>query len=699
MSAQRESTDTEARSLIVAVSATFTADLVEKPLSFWFEQLELPVSLVFAPYDNTFQQLLDPSSLLRTNAGGINVVLLRLQDWYKNDDQAEFDNNVRDFIAAAQEAVSTASAELIVCICPATGLAEGEPATAAVAAAEVKIRETIGGVTGIQVVTSSDMTTSYPVDKIYEPHGERIASIPYTESFFTALGTILARRVYAVVCPPHKVIVLDCDNTLWGGLCGELGPQGVNLEPRHLVLQTFIKGWQREGKIVCLASRNNEQDVLDVFEKNRSMVLTKEDLTAWQIDWGLKSASLARLSQELGLGLDSFIFFDDDPVQCAEVQRRFPEVMALRVPQTYGEVKRFCKHIWPLDGRSTTAESQRRTDAYSEHVQRERIRQKSVTFADFLASLKMKIDVAPLSEADVARACELTQRTNQFNLTGVRATEAEVRAWLQDGEPDCHVVRVADRFGDYGLVGLFLCQTKDQDLSLPIFLLSCRALGRGVEHRMLAHAGKVAVDRDLDRVHLRCTPTDKNKPAQDFARTLVITDHCSGSIIAIDMTATDAALTNFDPSTAEIGETQRSETAPATKTSAPGARVENLVRLVSDLADIAEVHRILGQSVETEAQSESDPIEEVLTQAFKDLLSIDSVGVDDSFFDLGGHSLLAVQVLIRASAALDIELDPTLLFTTNFSIAELAEEIGRLQTTEDVSVDDVMAQLSALTDN
>ncbi|MGH7830031.1 MAG: HAD-IIIC family phosphatase, partial [Candidatus Binatia bacterium] len=381
---------------------------------------------------------------------------------------------------------------------------------------EERIADSLSEVAGVEVITTSELAATYPVAESYDSHADRLARVPYTPLFFTALGTMIARRLYAVRCVPHKVIALDCDGTLWKGVCGEDGPEGIEIDAARKGLQEFMVRQHERGMLLCLCSKNNEEDVFAVFERRGDMILRRDHLTAWRVDWNAKSQNLQSLSRELGLGLDSFIYIDDDPVECAAVRESCPEVLTLQLPKAPERIAGFLRHVWPFDRRKMTREDSERAALYRQHIMREHVRRQSPTLRQFLADLGLEIDIAPLTLKDVARVSELTLRTNQFNLTTARRTEAEIRRLLEPGGGECLVVRVKDRFGDYGLVGVLIFEARDNSLMVDTFLLGCRALGRGVEHRMVSRLGEIGQERCLRHIILRCVPSGKNRPAVDF---------------------------------------------------------------------------------------------------------------------------------------------------------------------------------------
>jgi FkbH-like protein len=340
--------------------------------------------------------------------------------------------------------------------------------------------------------------------------------VPYTPAFYTALGTMLARKIRALRSAPHKVVVLDCDETLWGGVCGEVGAAGVELGGPRRALQEFILAQAERGMLVCLCSRNNEEDVREVFRCRPEMVLRPEHFAARRINWRPKSENLRELAEELRLGLDSFIFIDDDPVVCMEVRANCPEVLTLQLPSDPERIPTFLRHVWAFDRLKLTAEDRRRTALYRQHAEREDLRRGAQSLADFLAAIELKVRISALAPEHLPRVAQLTERTNQFNCTTVRRTEAEIQRLCQAEGYECLVAEVSDRFGDYGLVGVAIFRPAAEAVEVDTLLLSCRALGRNVEHRLLARVGELALARGLGRVDVPFVPTPKNQPALDF---------------------------------------------------------------------------------------------------------------------------------------------------------------------------------------
>ncbi len=226
----------------IAMTATFTAEPVEEPLNFWMHELEIPCIVKFSPYNQVFQQLLDPASTLSTNPAGLNVVLIRLEDWWqgagdlhsgpngRDDIKERVERHANDLFDVMKFSSGDSKAPYLLCFCPASRRIQSDETMAGFfSTIESQIAERLKEVSGTYVVTSAEISALYPVAEFEDQRANKASHVPYTREFFHALGTMIARRFYRIHTPPHKVIVLDCDNTLWQGVCGEDGALGVSV--------------------------------------------------------------------------------------------------------------------------------------------------------------------------------------------------------------------------------------------------------------------------------------------------------------------------------------------------------------------------------------------------------------------------------------------------------------------------------------
>ncbi len=581
----------------IAIAANFTADPIAEPLAFWMDELRIPSQIEFAPFDQIYQQLLDPTSLIARNTEGFNILAIQWRGGHAPGAQA------RELAAALKSAAARGGAPIIVCICPPESSAE-----------EQVLADELSGQTGVHVVFPHEILSLYPVENYRDEYAEALGAIPYTPDFFVALASMLARRIYSLRSTPYKVIALDCDNTLWRGVCGEEGPLGVEVDAPRRALQQFMLAQRDAGMLLCLNSKNVEADVAAVFATNPGMLLKPEHIIVSRINWQSKSENLHELARQLNLGVDSIIFVDDNPLECAEVRANCPGALVLELPADAAKIPAALHHLWAFDHWSVTDTDRQRTELYRQEQQREQARSATGTLDDFLRTLELVIDIRPMQPDDLARVSQLTQRTNQFNTTTIRRSEPEIATLLEAGS-ECLIVNVRDRFGDYGLVGVAIFNPQPDALAVDTLLMSCRALGRKVEHNILAHLGRIAQSRRLARVDINFTHTAKNRPALDFLESLESTPSSAAysftTVHAIAAPAVEAA---------PIEPTQ--QPAPTTAKQAPRADLARIAADLGDVKSIAQAIRLVTRntSVETGSIKARTATEEILGNIWAVLL-------------------------------------------------------------------------------
>lgn len=709
------------RETTIAIAATFTTEPLEPPLAYWMRELGLDARIRLAPYNQVFQQLLEPASLLLTNADGLNVVLLKSDDWIRPQDEndisinvrrAELERKARDFLAAMRSAASRSTVPHLAMMCPVSPavVENGELATI-FRNLEETLMSDLHQTPGICCVSSSELQTTYPVARWFDAVLDREAHIPYTPAFYAALATMIARRLYALTSRSYKAVVLDCDHTLWGGVCGEDRLEDVNIDGPYRALQQFMVAQHDAGMLLCLCSRNNELDVWRVFDQHPNMVLRREHILSWRLNWTHKSHNLKSLANELNVGLDSFIFVDDNPIECAKVHAELPEILTVQLPAEVRAIPTFLSHFWAFDHLKITGEDRTRATFYVQNAARLRFEKESLTFREFLAGLDLDVRIQPMSPDEIPRAVQLMNRTNQFNCTAVRRCESEMQRIHSSGTRECLVVRVKDRFGDYGLVGIMIFDTTPDAIELDAFLLSCRVLGRGVEHRMLRELGRIAKQRNIPRVNIRFHPTGRNQPALEFLNSLQLGSGQSDGEDHIFRFPTESAMgVTLDP---EAASEERPISTPPRLIESAGvprnqAQSHFLCRIAAELHSIelvlkdmeAKKPHVAGADAMHDHIPPHTPAEKTLCEIWKELLGMPSVGVRHNFFDMGGHSLLATQVLSRIHGILGLELSIQDIFEAP-TIEELASvvDVRQIDRAEPEQILEALEDLDGLTDD
>lgn len=692
----------------VGIAADFTVLPIAEPLEFWLAELGIAADVRLAPDHQLFQTLLADDGALGGNRDGVNVVLVarhRLAGG-EGDPGAAAD----DLAAAVRASADRTAVGHLVVSCPAppgdldraTRLATAERRLVAALAADPRIR----------VVTEAELLDTYPVASPHDPYSDRAAQIPYTPAMFAALATMVARGIHAWLAPRPKVIAVDADNTLWDGVVGEDGVLGVTVGPGHRALQELLLAQRAAGRLLCVCSKNRDADVLAVLRDHPDMVLRPEHVTARRVNWLPKPENLAALAEELDLSLDSFVLLDDSPVERAAVRAACPEVLVPPLPADAAAVVPFLRHYWPLDHPHVTGDDRARAERYDQQRARQAARSRAPSLASFLDTLGLEVDVRPLQPADVARAAQLTHRVNQFNATTVRRSAAELTALPPHLE--CLVIDARDRFGDYGQVGVVVTGDGGDTLEVDTFLLSCRVLGRGVEHRVLAELGRHALDRGLSHVTVPYVPTARNQPALAFLRGLPAERRDDGAGARFVLTAQRAAAVTYQPRDDRPAPADGATPALPTAGADPDAGQQRVParpadsdlagRIATSLATaeqvLAAVARRRGPAA-TPAVATDDPTAATVARIWSELLEFPPASVTDDFFELGGHSLLVVQFAARVRDEFGVELPLEALFTDTLTIAGAAAAIRDQAIThadQDV-LEGLLADLDALSDD
>ena len=646
-------------SLPLVISATFTAEPLAEPLAFWQRTLAADWALHFAPYNQVLQELLHPASATAAN-GGLNILLVRPADWHRHQPSADATAIAREIAEALRATLARSAARWLLVLC-----GQEKDAAASERACLALFQEIAAASPALRVVASGDVARRYQVATVGDPDGDRLGHVPYTPEFYAALAATIARETRAMTARPAKVIAVDADNTLWRGVVGEAGPLGVTVDGTARVLQERLRALRERGLLLAIVSKNDPADVLATLRENAGMVLREDDFVAIKANWQPKSQNLAALAGELSLGLDAFVFLDDNPVEIAEVQAALPAVISLPVPtESPEEMTHFLEHVWAFDhteGRAVTTEDAQRTELYRAQAQRADASRAATTFQAFLDGLQLAVEIEPATEADVPRLSQLTQRTNQFNAAVLRRTEEEFARDLASGLRALKI-HARDRFGDYGLVGLAAFRPHGAALECEHFLLSCRALGRQIEHRMVRALAAEAQLLGAREIVIPFTKTDRNEPAWLFLNGH-FTEHATARGFAIPVgVAASFEARNLAAPAASSDSAQTETAALSDKSAAPAIAPEIWPRLAREWTTASafvvvqreRTKRARPADFPTAYRAPSTPLEEHIVAIFSHVLGIEpNIGADDHFFHLGGQSLLATRALAQLSRGLE----------------------------------------------
>lgn len=320
---------------------------------------------------------------------------------------------------------------------------------------------------------------------------------------------------------PKKVLVLDLDNTLWGGLAGDYPATELELSEDHRGLyyknaQRIIQKMKEAGVLLCIASKNNEEDVRKVFREHPHMVLSLEDFAAYRINWESKDLNIREMSEELNLGLDSFVFWDDQPTERALIRELIPEVEVPEFPEDPGEMCGALRKLYDDFFRKSrvTREDIEKTEAYAQNRERKKLEGSARSFQEYLQNLKLFVERVDAA-GHIDRLLQLLNKTNQFNLTTTRYDLAELEKRVRDPEQRVYFYRVEDRFGDYGLVAALMVDLHGAP-SITDFVMSCRVMGKRVEYAIVSDVEEALRKEGKKELFASYLQTAKNVPVKDL---------------------------------------------------------------------------------------------------------------------------------------------------------------------------------------
>lgn len=348
-----------------------------------------------------------------------------------------------------------------------------------------------------------------------------LAQQPFATAFVPRLAAELQRYVLATARPPRKCLVLDLDNTLWGGVLAEEGMAGLRLghDPvgtAFLDFQRAVLSLSKRGVLLAICSRNDEDEARAALSEHPEIILRPQHFAALRVGWTDKAASIVSIAEELNIGLDSFVFLDDDEFERQNIRERVPEVLVPDLPADPVQYRKFLLGLTAFDTLQLTSEDRVRGQMYAERSQREALKATAHSLDAYLVDLQMEITVAPPDGATKVRLFQLAHKTNRFNLTTYRYTDAEFEARVAGPGSEVFGIRVRDRLGDNGVVGLVVLIQAGDVCEIETFLLSCRVLGRSIETAILAYAAERARALGSARLRGRYVPSAKNALVADL---------------------------------------------------------------------------------------------------------------------------------------------------------------------------------------
>jgi len=520
--------------------SSYTAEILSPYIKVELAKKGYRASLYFAPFNQIEQEILSTKSGLYLAKPEIVIIHNRIEDIYRNlmfrfmsyseEELVEISDNIIDRLSKILRELRKKSSTKIVVVNFANTLENSKgficsPASHLksdlINSLNNRLLSICQSVSSCITMNYSQLLTNHGLNKWEDPKLYYLAKIPFDSRVQIEMGKSISRVVSSLGAVPKKCLVLDLDNTLWGGVIGEDGIAGIKLSEEYpgnvyRDFQRAVLDLRDQGVLLAIASKNNIADVLSVLNSHTACLVSKEDFSAIRINWKDKAENLESISLELNIGLDSIVFFDDNPIERQWVKEQLPEVSVIDVPESpLGYIDALVSSCH-FDNAILTDEDKARSELYHREKKRKEYQNQSNSVEDFLTSLQMKLTIGSVDEMSISRAVQLMGKTNQFNMTTRRHTVEDLNKMISLGYIALWV-SVKDRFGDSGISGVAIVKKIDCDeWMIDTFLISCRIIGRKIETSLLSVLSDMVFKKSGKILYGEYIPTKKNSFVASF---------------------------------------------------------------------------------------------------------------------------------------------------------------------------------------
>ena len=367
----------------------------------------------------------------------------------------------------------------------------------------------------------NQFVSKYGEKNIFDYRQFHVGDIQISFNFIPTFANELLGYIKPLSGKNKKCIILDLDNTLWGGVIGEDGFDGIELGHTSngnafVEFQKELLSLWNQGIILAVNSKNNFDDAMKVIREHPEMILREENFASIQINWNDKAQNIKQISDEINIGLNSFVFFDDDKINQERIHQEFPEILTIDLPKDPSQYAPILKDLNDFNVLQRTQEDAKRGEMYTQQKERKKLENSVSDLNEFLKQLDITVKIKKSNKFLIPRISQLTLKTNQFNLTTKRYQEEEIENLSNNTNYEVGCAQVIDKFGDNGITGAFIVKKNEKVWVIDTFLLSCRIMGRGVENAILSEILKQAKNNDIDEIKAEFIPTEKNQPAENF---------------------------------------------------------------------------------------------------------------------------------------------------------------------------------------
>lgn len=527
--------------LSISILRNIMLEPIEPYLRYYAYEIGLNAQVSFGEYDNIFQETNDDLSvLLDQNTDCVlifmhlNTLSNTLSNGFTGFDSDQIKNEMERIQKKIQHVLNGIRKKTNAIILwhsfelplyPAHGILDSQIENgqlSVIAELNHKLRMNLRAVPGAYMVNLNLCLGRIGSNQFYDLRYWHIGRAPYSRVGLQEIAFEDFKFIRPLKGKNKKCLVLDCDNVLWGGLVGEEGISGIKLGKTypgsvyHEFQQEILNLYHR-GILIALCSKNNEDDVWDVFHNHPDMVLRKEHIATARINWQNKTINLRQIAADLNIGLDSIVFMDDSEFEINLIRQTLPEVEVIHLPREKTvEYKKILASCGLFEKLTLSIEDKKRGIMQREEMKRQQLHSNIPDIVTYYKTLEMVVDMWPADEFALPRIAQLTQKTNQFNLTTRRYNDADIYNFVKDSSVDVIYLKLRDKFGDYGIVGACMIKYRKQKALIDTFLLSCRVLGRCIEDVLILYVLRKAKQRNCKIAEGEYIQTRKNIQVEFF---------------------------------------------------------------------------------------------------------------------------------------------------------------------------------------
>lgn len=387
--------------------------------------------------------------------------------------------------------------------------------------ANIQIFEALEVFQSVSIIDVKSLVLTHGASVLFDERMFYISKNHWSFQGIQLLGDLYVRYLNAYLGRRKKCIVLDLDNTLWGGVIGDDGIENISLShdgegKAYYDFQRELLRLHGRGILLAISSKNTEEIAIDAIENHEFMLLRKKHFQCLKINWDSKVDNIHQIAEELNIGLDSIVFIDDSPFEREIVMASLKDVSVPELPVDSSEYPMFIRNLTYFDYITLSNEDVSRNDSYQANISRNKLKRKSISLEEFYFSLNMKATISQVSSSQISRIANMTQKTNQFNLRTIRYTESDIKSFSENKEFEVIQMSLEDRFGNYGIIGCAIIKKQISEAFIDTFVLSCRAFGRTAESVLLNYLINTLRKQRIVKLIGEYIPTKKNIPCKDF---------------------------------------------------------------------------------------------------------------------------------------------------------------------------------------